>query len=80
MMQVFGWAINHWIAGIMLPVSPTRVEAIREYVHSIDRDLGPRGYGSGLEPHEERAWRRAKRKFDVSAVRVRVELAFKERP
>jgi hypothetical protein len=78
--EVFGWAIRHWMAGIMLPVSATRVEAIREYIHMIDAGLGPRGYASGLDPHEERAWRRAKRRYDVVAVRVRVTPAFEERP
>jgi len=78
--EIFGWAIRHWMVGVMLPVSATRVEAIREYIHMMDGDLVPRGYARGFEPYEERAWRRVKRRYDVAAVRVRVTPAFEDRP
>lgn len=77
--EVFGWAIRHSIVGVMLPVTSTRVEAIREYVHAIDQDCGSRDYGSALKPHEERAWRRAKRRYGVSAIHVHVTSAFGDR-
>lgn len=77
MNDTFGWAATNG-AYLMLPAFGKRIEAIHYALSVVDGPWPPPPAPDRLTPERAKRWRKLKVKYSMSAVRVRVSVAFQE--
>jgi hypothetical protein len=78
MKDTFGWAAINGGGSLMLPVFPTRVEAIHYTMAVMDGPYPPERAPKGLSTAKAARWRQMKTQYGVAVIRVRVTPAFQE--